>query len=128
MSKHRRAPNASCTATTKSGERCPAPALSDGSGRCLWHSEDPQRRAQAELARSVGSAISRLKGRRFRPDVPIQTPQDLLDALAGAIADCGMMPVTQHRATSIAALSREWRETFALREAMDGHIIEGVTS
>ena len=124
----RKAPNASCTGTTKAGDRCPAPALSDGSGTCLWHSDDPARKAQAELARATGMAVSRLKGRHFKPGALIQTPADLLDALAGAIADCGMMPVTQQRATSIAMLSREWRETFALAEAMEGHIIEGVTS
>jgi hypothetical protein len=108
----KRANNATCVGLTAAGEACPAPALRDDpSGHCLWHTPDPQRQLQALVARSTGSAISRLKGRHWNGDGrEIIDPDAMLRVISDAISDLGATVNNPQRATALAVLSKEWRE------------------
>jgi hypothetical protein len=106
--------------------------LSDGSGVCLWHSDDPARKAQAELARRTGMALSRLRGRNWRPGRALCEPDDWLTLINAAVNDLAATPNNHHRVASLVALSREAREWTLLRAALpptlEGEITRGQLS
>ncbi len=113
-----------CTATTKAGGPCPAPALKDGA-ECFHHSDST--RQDAQLARMLGGKSAARVGRNFRANViKLDSPQDWLDAISLLLLDVSAMPNGTNRAQVFVSLSKEAREWTIMREAMSNRrVIDG---